>query len=1092
MDGSVSDKNRIAIIPDGQDRSPEPHQQKPTYKMFDVALNSDGVPHPEICGVLDRNMAAFSLDGTPGRIKDGTEISLKTEDSKLTPQSARRVGPEKEKVIRKTIQQLLEWKVIEKSNSKTSYPIVLAWQNEKWRFCVDYRKLNEVTVGDKYPMQRMDQVFDALTNMSFFSILDAICGYHQIPIAKKDRWKTAFISIEGLFQYITMPFGLKNSGAVFQRFMDAILGSLRWVAALAYIDDVILFSKTIAQHANDLDVLLQRAIASGLKFAPNKCHFGYTNLALLGRIVGRDGLQVDKSRAQAVLDMKEPTNMKELYTAIGMFGSYRAFIYRFALIAAPLTSITTGNKFRRQDGTLTKEWQSKPITWGEPQKKAYRELKALIASPPVLAFPDFSLRFYLYIDACKSGFALAIHQRFPKQNKETQLFPTFNLLDDPVVNNNLNRWKSETQNDTLFGPIAKKIENHPSYRIGTLGLLLVRRTEGEQICVSKSLLKEIFHDTHDAVGHPGFARSWDLCSRQYFRPSLSVLLKQYISFCPTCIRTKPKRRPSQGEMPESEIEPVAFQSIAMDFVTGLPPSNGFDCILLIVDLFTKCVILIPTISSYTASSVADDFFKHVVRRGFLPTRFVSDNDKVFIGAFWKHLTSKLKIKCNFTSPYHAQSDPAERYNQTMEAMLRAWTLSFPDSWTDSLLYVEIAMNSLKSSPTGYAPYELLYTNHSGPTDRLQSAMDDAACASEDVDNIVAFAKQRLRDAYKAIQTAHQTSKEMYDGKHSPIIPFKVGDWAMIKLSLRPIKIANRSKLTEPLLGPYKVITVHPRSVVLDIPSHLKIHPRFSIQHLELCPSPESDPYNRQLRPQHIETIEGEDAYEVEKLIGKRTYGRSKLVQYLVKWRDYPASESTWEFEKDLAKDGCQDAIDEFESRQENTEDDIPPMSRPRIHATPPRETTADSEGFPASTGKPTPTKQQFDYNQPNFTERPINFESRVTRDYESRYEALKLELACLTWAVLKSVKYLEGNQFTVYTDHENIKSVLSTKSDTLYSRQVDKFRILLMPYLSSMEILHRPGKFHHNVDALSRLTGPPTSTSSKPGKGDVANDPSKT
>lgn len=849
--------------------------------------------------------------------------------------------------------------------------------------------------------------------------------------------------------------------------MNALLGSLRWIAALAYLDDIIVFAKSITQHAKDLELLLQRAIKIGLKFSPPKCHFGYSSLKLLGRVVGREGLSIERSRAQAVIDMKEPTNMKELYTAIGMFGSYRVFIHKFAIIAAPLTSITTGNKFRNPDGSLNRDWQSRQIQWGEPQRQAYKELKRIIASEPVLAFPDFKLRFYLYIDACKTGFALAIHQRFPKVSSS---FPIF----EPITEETSEDWKKATLEDKLFGPIARDIDKHPDYKLKG-NILILRRLDGEKFCVPEKMIPQVFHDVHDALNHPGLARSWDQCSRQFYRPGLSVNLKEYIRFCPTCLRTKPKRRPSEGNMPDHEIEPVAFKTVAMDFVTGLPLDNGHDCIFLIVDVWSKMTILIPTSSNYIAVSVANDFFQNVVRRGFLPCRFISDNDKVFLSAFWQHLVQKLHIKCHFTSPYHAQADPAERYNQTMESMLRAYTLNNSDGWVQGLLSVEVAINSLKSTVTGYSPYEMVYTSHSGPTDRMRQLQLDASKNVEDVDDISTLARERLLDAQRRLIQAHERSKAYYDSKHSPIIPFKVGDWAMIKLSLRPIKIANQSKLTEPLLGPYKVLETHTRSVVLDIPKNFQIHPRFSIQHVEHCPTPDDDPFNRPLRPSPVEVIGGEDAYEVESIIGKRTFGRLKHVQYLVKWKGYSASEATWEFAKDLIDDGCQDTINQFENNAALSTSDVPPTDRIRIHSSPPRST---ANAYP-SASKPISAQQKkhFSYDQPLYTERPVCFESRVTRDYESRYLALELELACLTWAVLKSLKYLEGQAFTVFTDHENIRSVLNSKSETLYSRQVDRFRMLLMPYISSMTIEHRPGKLHHNVDALSRLvtdsTDPP-------------------
>lgn len=602
-------------------------------------------------------------------------------------------------------------------------------------------------------------------------------------------------------------------------------------------------------------------------------------------------------------------------------------------------------------------------------------------------------------------------------------------------------------------------------------MLIVTRDGTDKICVPKTKISDVFHDVHDAIGHPGFSRSWNHCSKSFFRPSLYVLLKTYIEHCPTCIQIKVSRVPTPGSMPDLDVEPKAFHTVALDFVTGLPADQTTfqDCILLVVDIWTKAVILIPMFSTYTAKSVAEDFFVNVVRRGFLPHRFISDNDKVFIGKFWSALTERLRIRCRFTSPYHAQADPAERYNQTMETILCSWTMDHPLDWSSSLLYVEIAMNSMKNGSTGFTPYDLLYTNNSGPYNQLQQAAIRSGTEVDDVDDILTLAKARLSEAKDCIQHAHDLSKAQYDNRHTPLKIWKVGDYAKIRLSSRPIKIVDSSKLTEPYLGPYEVIEVHPRSVVLRLPATLKINPRFSVQHIEPCPSPESDPFNCPSRPMPVEMIEGEEAFEVESIVGKRIYGRSKLIQYRVKWKGYPLSEATWEFASDLIADDCENLINDYEKSLNEGRIDAP--NSVHIFAHPTFVESFPMADDPATDAGPSESKlrKSFAYDQSEYAERPIAFESRVTRDYESHYESLELELSCLTWAILKSLKYIEGRNFTVYTDHQNLRSVLNSKSEVIYSRQVDKFRVLLMPYLSNIEFVHRPGRFHHNVDALSRL-----------------------
>ena len=204
---------------------------------------------------------------------------------------------------------------------------MLIRQGDKWRFCVDFRKTNNLTIPDKYPLQRMDSVFDSLAGMQFFTLIDALKGYHQMSVRRSDRWKTVFACADGLFQYRRVPFGVRNTPAMFQRMMNEMLGSLRWVCALVYIDNVIVYSKNLEDHCQHVKQVLQAAIRIGLKFSPAKCHFAYQKLNLLGRIVSRRGLEINAHRAQPIQVLGPPKTFEDLYHVLGLFGSYRSFIY---------------------------------------------------------------------------------------------------------------------------------------------------------------------------------------------------------------------------------------------------------------------------------------------------------------------------------------------------------------------------------------------------------------------------------------------------------------------------------------------------------------------------------------------------------------------------------------------------------------------------------------------------------------------------------------------------------------------------------------------------------------------------------------------
>ncbi|KAE8263141.1 hypothetical protein A4X09_0g7306 [Tilletia walkeri] len=180
-----------------------------------VGVGADGVPDPRLVALLRKHRDAFALDGRPGRVL-GHEMEIRLrEDAVVRPEAPRRMSPEKLQACDAALDQLLDWDVVEPSDSPVSFPVLMVKQQTKWRFCVDYRQLNTATIPDRYPLPHIDAVFDTLTGKTVFSSLDALRGYHQMPVKVEDRWKTAFVCHRGLFQYKTVPFGLRNAPAVF-------------------------------------------------------------------------------------------------------------------------------------------------------------------------------------------------------------------------------------------------------------------------------------------------------------------------------------------------------------------------------------------------------------------------------------------------------------------------------------------------------------------------------------------------------------------------------------------------------------------------------------------------------------------------------------------------------------------------------------------------------------------------------------------------------------------------------------------------------------------------------------------------------------
>lgn len=196
--------------------------------------------------------------------------------------------------------------------------------------------------------------------------------------------------------------------------MDSVLGSLRWTAALLYLDDILVFSDNLDDHGSQIAILLDSAIAVGLKFNPTKGHFAYPSFKVLGHHVGTDGLSVLEDRAAAIRELATLYSLNNLWHVLGIFGYYRQFIPRYAMVAAPLTRLTKGTRFRKlPDGT----WQPQEVSgssslsleWGPTHDAAVHALKEALLNPPMLAFPDFTIPFIVYVDAFYDGMAACLH-----------------------------------------------------------------------------------------------------------------------------------------------------------------------------------------------------------------------------------------------------------------------------------------------------------------------------------------------------------------------------------------------------------------------------------------------------------------------------------------------------------------------------------------------------------------------------------------------------------------------------------------------------------------------------------------------------------
>jgi hypothetical protein len=255
-------------------------------------------------------------------------------------QGPRRVSPAQRKVIKETIDKLLEGGIISPSRSPWASPVLLVPKGETdYRMCIDYRKLNEVTKKEIYALPRIDDIIDTLGNKMYFSTLDLASGYFQIPMDPESKEKTAFITYEGQFEYNFMSFGLVNAPATFQRCMDSVLAGLKWKSVQIYLDDAIIASTSFEEHLSDLKEVFVRLKDANLHLKASKCHFFCPEVQYLGHLITRDGVRANPKKVELIANWGIPSSAANLHSFLGLAGYYRRLIRNFAAREAPLRKL---------------------------------------------------------------------------------------------------------------------------------------------------------------------------------------------------------------------------------------------------------------------------------------------------------------------------------------------------------------------------------------------------------------------------------------------------------------------------------------------------------------------------------------------------------------------------------------------------------------------------------------------------------------------------------------------------------------------------------------------------------------------------------
>ena len=331
-----------------------------------------------------------------GHMKD-VEHDIDTGDVKPFKFQPYRLSFEERKILKNIVDEMKTHNLVRDSNSPYASPTFLVKKPDgSHRLVCDWRHLNSFTKKDSMPLPRIDDTLDRLAGAKYFSKIDCTSGFWQVGISKRAIEKTAFVTPDGLYEFLRMGMGLCNVPATFQRAINHALGNLLWKNCMVYLDDILVFSKSFSEHLSDIEEVLQKLRESNIKIKPSKCVWAAPSVKYLGHVVSLHGIAADPDKTRAILEFPIPKDKTQLKSFLGLASYYRRFIKDFSSVAKCLFELTspTNSTFNFQDKHL----------------QAMNQLKLHLTSSGVMAHPDFTRKFIVATDASNVGLGAVLKQ----------------------------------------------------------------------------------------------------------------------------------------------------------------------------------------------------------------------------------------------------------------------------------------------------------------------------------------------------------------------------------------------------------------------------------------------------------------------------------------------------------------------------------------------------------------------------------------------------------------------------------------------------------------------------------------------------------
>ncbi|KAH0606496.1 uncharacterized protein H6S33_003330 [Morchella sextelata] len=751
-------------------------------------------------------------------------------------------------VLKQYIQDNLQKGFIQISSSPAGAPVLFVKKADgTLRLCVDYRGLNGLTVKNHYPLPLIRETLDRLSKARWYTKLDLRQGYNQIRMAKGKEWKTAFRTHYGHFEYTVMPFGLTNAPATFQHFINDCVRDYLDMFCTAYLENILIYSDTFEEHQVHVERILEALQRNRVLLKPEKCEFHTQSTTYLGLIIEPNGIKMDPRKVETVKNWTVPKTVKDDISFKWTPRAQTAFnALKETFTTAPIPThfdpekeitvetdasdyVSAGVLSQYDDnGTLQPIYDKELLAIIRSFEEWRPELEGT-AHPIAVISNHKNLEYFMSTKQLNRRQARwAESGDLPGEGDERQLHQSQVVL----KRDNL---------DVKLSLLAGSFSNEPAEKNASLcGLfdegyssdpcpqrILDMRNKGERQSKDISLAEctevegwllyrgsiyvpdyeplklrilQLYNDAASA-GHPGCEKTFELISRDYYWPLMRNYIARYVRNCHTCQRSKPKTHGKLGTLRSLPIPEQPWQEVSMDFVTGLPESEGYDAIMVVVDRLTKMRHLLPYNTTVNSEDVAQLYLRNIWKLHGLPTHVTSDRGTQFTAKFWKALCKHLNIEARMSTAFHPETDgQTERLNAVMEQYLRGYVSYQQDDWVKWLPMAEFSAN-----------------NQLDKTLPSLNAKDFAL---------------KMKELHEYLRTnirmAQDQQEQAVNAKRTPAPRYGIGD--MVFVSAKNIRTTRNSrKLEWKKLGPLPIKEIiSPYAYRIGMPRGMKVHPVFQV------------------------------------------------------------------------------------------------------------------------------------------------------------------------------------------------------------------------------------------------------------------------